>query len=549
MKKQRNLRILTRARPNQGLPFALCPLPSAGIQNPSDEFHAFTQDSTMPDILSQDEIDALLAATDLQGRSAISVLVVSDSAEAREALIARFGKTRSFNLIQVASTEDALKELGRQAFVLVCVDRELPKGDGLELVGQIRGQKKHAAVRILLMSPQNAKEQVLAAFESGADGYLLSPFTRRDLVQRVERLLLAEHPTPEIPKDRIDALPDEISQKDIDRLHPPPAKSTPKKARKAAPRKGDSPVVIRYDFKHPARVTKDQQRTLENLHANFARMAASSFSALQRSVVDVDIAFVDQTTYAEFIMSLNNPSCSYTFAIEPLGGPAIIDYSLPVTYSFINRQFGGSEDPNPPEVRPLSAIERSVMAQVLVRNLADLERTWEMLIKIQVSDAELETNPEFMHVAAPSDTVILIAFEVNTPHASGLVNLCYPYFTLEPVMPYLNVTAWAASQAKRASDEVRQSRLDALKTVETDLRVVLGRGKLSAEDVAGLQVGDTVVLDTRADDPAVVYMEDQPIFRARPGKGSGDNHAVELLQSIPPLDEFDPLLLGGRNAV
>ena len=469
----------------------------------------------MPDILSQDEIDALLTAEDRQGRSGFSVLVVSDTADAREALIGRFGRTRSFNLIQVASGEDALKELGRQPFVLVCVDRELSVGDGLELVRQIRGQKKHAALRILLVGTQNTKGEVLAAFESGADRYLLSPFARLDLVQRVEKLLLTEHPAPEIPQDRIDALPEELSQKDIDGLHPRPVGATPKKAKKAPTRKGDSPVIIRYDFKHPARVTKDQQRPLENLHSNFARMAAHTFSGLQRSVVDVDIAFVDQTTYAEFIMSLNNPSCSYTFTVEPLGGPAIIDYSLPITYSFINRQFGGSEDPNPPEVRPLSAVERSVMAQVLVRNLADLERTWEMLIKIQVSDAELETNPEFMHVAAPSDTVILIAFEVRTQHATGLVNLCYPYFTLEPVMPYLNITTWAAGQTKQSSDEVRQSRLDVLKTVETDLRVVLGRGELSAEDVARLQVGDTVVLDTRADDPAVVYVEEEPIFLAQ----------------------------------
>ena len=93
--------------------------------------------------------------------------------------------------------------------------------------------------------------------------------------------------------------------------------------------------------KHPQRVSKDQQRTLENLHSNLSRMMASSFSTIQRSVVDCEIAFVDQTTYAEFIMSLSNPSCSYTFTIEPLGGPAIIDFSLPVAYSFIDRQFGG----------------------------------------------------------------------------------------------------------------------------------------------------------------------------------------------------------------
>ena len=103
----------------------------------------------------------------------------------------------------------------------------------------------------------------------------------------------------------------------------------------------EPPTVTSYDFKHPARVNRDQLRTLENLHDNFARLLSSTFSGAMRAVVDVDTAFVDQTTYAEFIMSLSNPSCSYTFTIEPLGGPAIIDFSLPVAYSFIDRQFGG----------------------------------------------------------------------------------------------------------------------------------------------------------------------------------------------------------------
>ena len=54
--------------------------------------------------------------------------------------------------------------------------------------------------------------------------------------------------------------------------------------------------VVTYDFKHPNRVSKDQIRTLENIHSSLARNLAASFSNLQRAVVDADIAFVDQTT-------------------------------------------------------------------------------------------------------------------------------------------------------------------------------------------------------------------------------------------------------------
>ena len=185
------------------------------------------------------------------------------------------------------------------------------------------------------------------------------------------------------------------------------------------------------------RVAKVRLRILENLHATQARMMAASFSKMQDAVVDCEIASVNQRTYAEFIRPLPIPSCSYTFNIEPMGGPAILDFPLATAYSFIDRQFGGTGSNPPQEARPLTRIERSVMGRVVVRALADLEDTWEALIRIRVSDAELETNPEFLYVAAPSDTVVVVGFEVNSQHASGLVRLCYPLETLFPVLKYL----------------------------------------------------------------------------------------------------------------
>ena len=331
-------------------------------------------------------------------------------------------------------------------------------------------------------------------------------------------------------------MPDILSQDEIDALLT--ATGTEEGDDGSAPsemRATSSRPILTYDFKHPNRVSKDQQRTLENLHSNLARMMASSFSSMQRCVVDCDIAFVDQTTYAEFIMSLSNPSCSYTFSIEPLGGPAIIDFGLPVAYSFIDRQFGGTGGQTQQEGRPLTSIERSVMSKVVTRTLADLEGTWESLLKIQVSDAELETNPEFMQVAAPSDTVVLIAFEVNSAHASGLVNLCYPYFTLEPVMNYLNVQTWA-SQERGKSESQQDDRLEQLERVTAPVRVVLGRADVSLHEVMHLQEGDVLQLDTPVKDDVVVFVGTRPKFLGRPGL-IGKRRAVRLTEPILKADE------------
>ncbi len=331
-------------------------------------------------------------------------------------------------------------------------------------------------------------------------------------------------------------MPDILSQDEIDALLAATGSAeVAQGVREVKPTMASIKPVVTYDFKHPNRVSKDQIRTLENLHSNLARLLAASFSTLQRAVVDTDIAFVDQTTYAEFVMSLSNPSCSYVFTIEPLGGPAILDFSLPVAYSFIDRQFGGKGTTPMGESRALTSIERSVMGKVVARTMEDLEQTWEALLNIQVSDAELETNPEFMQVAAPSDTVILIAFEVNSQHASGLVNLCYPFFTLEPVMSVLNVQTWA-NREKGRRDSEREYRLAQLSRVKAPVRAVLGKVEVPFGEVLNLRVGDVVKLDTEVKDPTVIFVGSKPKFLARPGL-VGRRKAVQITAKITKEDE------------
>src|SRR5512138_1261076 len=116
----------------------------------------------------------------------------------------------------------------------------------------------------------------------------------------------------------------------------------------------------------PNRVSKDQIRTLESMHDNFAGHFGSMLSAALRSIVDVDLVSVDQITYSEFIMSLVSPSCTFTFAATPLEGVCLVDYNPTLTFAIIERMFGGHGKILESE-RDLTGIERSVMARVVSR--------------------------------------------------------------------------------------------------------------------------------------------------------------------------------------
>ena len=300
----------------------------------------------------------------------------------------------------------------------------------------------------------------------------------------------------------------------------------------APPTMPDGRSVYNYDFKHPARVNKDQLRTLENLHDNFARLLSSTFSGAMRAVVDVDTAFVDQTTYAEFIMSLSNPSCSYQFTLGPTHGQAIIDVAMPVVFAFVDRIFGGKGSSKGVDARQLTPIEIGVINRIAKRVIEDLEATWEPILRVEISDIELETNPEFMQITAASEIVILLAFEVNSTNASGLVSLCYPFFTLEPILPKLGQQTYV----RRSPEDVEELRLDnrlRLGSMDVEMVAELGRTKIGLTEAQGLQGGDVVRLPNRAADPLTVRLGNRPKFLARPFAGEDGGVKLKVVDRIP----------------
>ena len=291
-------------------------------------------------------------------------------------------------------------------------------------------------------------------------------------------------------------------------------------------------IVTSYDFKHPARVNKDQLRTLENLHDNFARLLSSTFSGAMRAVVDVDTAFVDQTTYAEFIMSLSNPSCSYQFTLGPTNGQAIIDFAMPVVFAFVDRIFGGKGSSQGVDARQLSQIEMGVIAKIVKRVVEDLEATWEPILRVEISDIELETNPEFMQITAASEIVALLAFEVNATNACGLVSLCYPFYTLEPILPRLGQQGYVRRSRRSQEETIRRSRA-ALGPVRVPLSVELGRTRLRLAEVDGLKVGDVVCCDRSTTDPFTLRAGGRPKFYVRPFRTDTGRLAVKGVGKIP----------------
>ena len=286
--------------------------------------------------------------------------------------------------------------------------------------------------------------------------------------------------------------------------------------------------IIAYDFKHPNRVSKDQIRTLENLHDNFAGHYGSTLSAILRSIVDVDLVSVDQITYSEFIMSLVTPSCTYTFASAPLEGACLLDMNPTLTFSLIDRMFGGHGKILETD-RELTGIERTVMGRLVAKLYRDLTKAWENIVKIDVSQLSFETNPQFIQIVPPGETVVVVSFQIKVFQSTGLLTVCYPYVSLESVITKLSAQNWIDATKKKNADSDRSVNVRNLNDINTDLSVQLLNVDLRVREFLELKVGDVIPAEKRIHQPVDVYINSRKKYLAKPGL-SGKKRAVQIVE-------------------
>jgi len=80
-----------------------------------------------------------------------------------------------------------------------------------------------------------------------------------------------------------------------------------------------------YDFRRPDRVSKDQMRTLQNLHEGYARQFSTTLTNFLRTFVEIELVSVDQLTYSESSCPFRTRAAFTFLKWNPLRGSAILE--------------------------------------------------------------------------------------------------------------------------------------------------------------------------------------------------------------------------------
>lgn len=287
-----------------------------------------------------------------------------------------------------------------------------------------------------------------------------------------------------------------------------------------------------FNFKRPNKFNRDHFRAFQIVHETFARQVTTIFSTTLRTVTSVSLLMVEETSYGEFIESTSNPSFMAILQISPLPGASLWHMPQSLSMGIIERLLGGLGNGPFPD-RPLTDIESLLMRDLTDRCLREMTYAYESMFEVHAKTMQLESNPQFAQIAAPSDMVLLVNFEVKVAEMEGIAQLCIPYSSLQAQLE--NFTGGHLFKDRPTNDPAAISKAlrSRIMDIPVDVNVLFNTVTMTGADILELAVGDVLPLQHGVNTPLTVKAHGVPHLLAKPGR-QGKRLACQIVASVDP---------------
>lgn len=254
--------------------------------------------------------------------------------------------------------------------------------------------------------------------------------------------------------------------------------------------------------------------------------------------MQINVVQVEQLPYDEFIRSIPKMTILNIFEAEPLEGRMVMEVHPNIAFAMLDRLLGGFGTA-PSKINALTEIETTIMERIFSRCFESLQEAWKTVLDIHPRMEALETNPQFMQIVSPNETIALISLSTKIGDTTGMINLCIPHVVLEPIMSRLSVHQWFVTEKKtRDADELEAIKARVHKA-KLPIVAELGESSLSISEFLGLSVGDVISLNRNVDTGLSIKVGEKLKFIGSPGMVK-DRVAVQIDEIVSEgVEEFD----------
>ncbi len=122
-------------------------------------------------------------------KSAMRFLIVDDFATMRGVVRTLLKQIGYAHFDEAVDGREALSKLRSHDFDFVVSDINMPNMDGFALLESVRADSQLCKLPMLMITAEARKEDIVRAVRSGASGFIVKPFTRATLEQKLDRIL------------------------------------------------------------------------------------------------------------------------------------------------------------------------------------------------------------------------------------------------------------------------------------------------------------------------------------------------------------------------
>ncbi len=117
-----------------------------------------------------------------------TIMVVDDSPDLVEILRITL-KSEGFNVRCVYSGKELLAALEKEKPNLILLDIMMPQMEGLEVLRCLKDAPETSSIPVIMLTVLDGHEDIVRAYNMGADFYIPKPFTKKQLLDGVNSIL------------------------------------------------------------------------------------------------------------------------------------------------------------------------------------------------------------------------------------------------------------------------------------------------------------------------------------------------------------------------
>lgn len=275
-----------------------------------------------------------------------------------------------------------------------------------------------------------------------------------------------------------------------------------------------------YDFRKTEKFTGDQQKFLEKVFVSFSEAVITGLAGILQTRFHMELLKIVPRSYTQYLNTLPETTPMLIFNIDS-DVQGFIDIEFGLAFALFERLMGGKGQPPRDEIRDyFTDLEKAILQKILTRLLDAYAQAWKDIKAVKPQLESFEFNPMAVHIASPSELMVVVPFQAEMASATGAIDLVLPFRYLRDIIPKTSFDEFRLSKTSPGSGPQQQMvpfMTKHLQNARLPITVSLGKTELLFQELLSLEVGDTIRLDTEISQPLRVKVNNKTKFLGYPG--------------------------------